>query len=68
LGVALFEKKDLDAARAQFDAVGNNDKSPHRAHGLYRSAECLLAQGKPDEARRSWSSSATTRHFITSPG
>ena len=50
LGVALFDKKDYAAAQAQFDAVGNNDKSPLRAHGLYRAAECLLALGKADEA------------------
>lgn len=52
LGAALFDKKDYTAAMGQFDAVGNNDKSPHRAHGLYRSAECLLALGKPDEAQK----------------
>jgi TolA-binding protein len=52
LGVALFEKKDFAAAQGQFDAVGNNDKSPQRAHGLYRSAECLLALGKPDDAQK----------------
>ncbi|HEY1190831.1 MAG TPA: tetratricopeptide repeat protein [Gemmata sp.] len=52
LGAALFEKKDYTAAMGQFDAVGNNEKSPHRAHGLYRSAECLLALGKPDDAQK----------------
>lgn len=52
LGAALFDKKDYAAAQGQFDAVGNNDKSPHRAHGLYRSAECLLALNKPDEAQK----------------
>jgi tetratricopeptide (TPR) repeat protein len=52
LGVALFEKKDYAAAQGQFDAVGNNDKSPHRAHGLYRSAECALALNKPDDAQK----------------
>ena len=50
LGVAQFDKKDYAAAQGQFDAVGNNDKSPLRAHGLYRSAECLLALGKAEEA------------------
>ncbi len=52
LGVLLFDKKDFAAAQGQFDAVGNNDKSPQRAHGLYRSAECLLALGKADEAAK----------------
>ncbi|QJW95946.1 tetratricopeptide repeat protein [Frigoriglobus tundricola] len=52
LGAALFDKKDYAAAQGQFDAVGNNEKSPHRAHGLYRSAECLLALGKADEAQK----------------
>jgi tetratricopeptide (TPR) repeat protein len=52
LGVALFEKKDFAAAQGQFDAVGNNDKSPHRAHGLYRAAECALALNKPDDAQK----------------
>ena len=52
LGAAYFDKKDYAAAQGQFDAVGNNDKSPHRAHGLYRSAECLLALGKADEAAK----------------
>ncbi|MFM8271961.1 MAG: tetratricopeptide repeat protein [Gemmata sp.] len=50
LGAALFDKKDYAAAQGQFDSVGNNDRSPHRAHGLYRAAECLLALGKPDDA------------------
>lgn len=52
LGAAYFDKKDYAAAQGQFDAVGNNDKSPHRAHGVYRSAECLLALGKADEAAK----------------
>ncbi len=51
LGAALFEKKDYVAAQGQFDAVGNNDKSQHRGQGLYRSAECMLAQGKTEEAK-----------------
>ena len=53
LGGVLFDKKDYAAAQGQFDAVAANDKSPHRGQGLYRSAECLLAQGKADEPRRS---------------
>jgi TolA-binding protein len=52
LGVLLFDKKDYAAAQGQFDAVGNNEKSPQRPHGLYRSAECLLAAGKADEAAK----------------
>lgn len=52
LGVALFDKKDFAAAQGQFDAVGNNEKSPLRAQGLYRAAECLLAQNKADEAAK----------------
>ncbi len=52
LGIALFEKKEFDAALSQFDAVGNNKKSPLRAHGIYRAAECLLVQNKPDEAAK----------------
>ncbi len=52
LGAAYFDKKDYAAAQGQFDAVGNNDKSAHRAHGLYRSAECFLALGKPDDAQK----------------
>jgi tetratricopeptide (TPR) repeat protein len=51
LGAALFDKKDYAAAQGQFDAVGANEKSPHRGQGLYRSAECLLAQSKPEEAK-----------------
>ncbi len=51
LGAALFAKKDLPAALAQFDAVAGNEKSPHRGAALYRSAECLLAQGKWEEAK-----------------
>jgi TolA-binding protein len=51
LGAALFDKKDYAAAQGQFDAVGNNEKSPHRGQGLYRSAECLLAQSKNEEAK-----------------
>ncbi|MCI0704962.1 MAG: tetratricopeptide repeat protein, partial [Planctomycetia bacterium] len=52
LGGALFDKKDFAAAQGQFDAVGNNAKSPHRAMGIYRAAECLLALGKADEAQK----------------
>jgi tetratricopeptide (TPR) repeat protein len=52
LGCVLFDQKDFAAAQGQFDAVGNNDKSPQRAHGLYRSAECSLALNKPDEAQK----------------
>jgi TolA-binding protein len=52
LGAALFDKKDYAAAQGQFDAVGNNEKSPHRGQGLYRSAECLMALGKPDDAAK----------------
>jgi TolA-binding protein len=52
LGAALFEKTDFAAAQGQFDAVGNNDKSPLRAHGLYRSAECALALDKADDAQK----------------
>ncbi|MBA4065540.1 MAG: hypothetical protein C0501_17855 [Isosphaera sp.] len=52
LGSALFDKKDYAAAQGQFDSVAANEKSPHRGQGLYRSAECLLAQGKADEAAK----------------
>ena len=51
LGGVLFEKKDYAAAQGQFDAVAANEKSPHRGQGLYRSAECLLAQGKNEDAK-----------------
>jgi len=50
LGAILFDKRDFPAALSQFEAVAANDKSPHRGQGLYRSAECLLALGKADEA------------------
>jgi tetratricopeptide (TPR) repeat protein len=52
LGGALFDKKDFPAAQGQFDSVANNEKSPHRGQALYRSAECLLAQGKADDAAK----------------
>jgi len=50
LGGVLFDKKDFAGAQGQFEAVAGNDKSPHRGQGLYRAAECLLAQRKADEA------------------
>jgi TolA-binding protein len=50
-GAALFAKKDLDAALAQFDAVAGNEKSAQRGVALYRAAECLMAAGKAEEAR-----------------
>jgi TolA-binding protein len=50
LGSTLFDKGDDTGAKAQFDAVAANEKSPHRGQALYRSAECLLRQGKADEA------------------
>jgi tetratricopeptide (TPR) repeat protein len=50
LGGALYDKQDFAGAQGQFDAVAANEKSAHRALGLYRSAECLLAQSKADEA------------------
>ncbi len=52
LGGALFDKKDFAGAMGQFDSVGNNEKSAHRGIGLYRSAECLLALNKPDDAAK----------------
>jgi cellulose synthase operon protein C len=52
LGAALFDKKDYVAAQGQFDSIGNNEKSPHRGQGLYRSAECLMAQAKYDDAAK----------------
>ena len=67
LGGVLFDKKDFAGAQGQFDAVAANEKSPHRGQGLYRSAECLLRQGKAEEAVRSSPSSATTRRSTTSP-
>lgn len=51
LGSALFAAKDHAAAQSQFDAVAANEKSPHRGQGLYRSAECLMAQGKFEDAK-----------------
>ncbi|MDB5309996.1 MAG: TPR-domain containing protein [Gemmataceae bacterium] len=51
LGAALFANKDVPGAQAQFDAVAGNEKSPHRGPALYRSAECLIAQGKWEEAK-----------------
>ena len=51
LGSALFAAKDFAAAQGQFDAVAGNEKSPHRGPALYRSAECLLAQGKAEDAK-----------------
>ncbi|HUR53493.1 MAG TPA: tetratricopeptide repeat protein, partial [Gemmataceae bacterium] len=52
LGGALFAKKEYPAAQGQFDAVAANEKSPHRGQALYRSAECLMATGKHDEAAK----------------
>jgi TolA-binding protein len=52
LGAALFAAKDIPAAKAQFEAVAGNPKSPHRAAALYRLAECLIAEGRWDEARK----------------
>ena len=51
LGGVLFDKRDYAGAQGQFDAVAASEKSPHRGQGLYRSAECLLAQGKNEEAK-----------------
>jgi tetratricopeptide (TPR) repeat protein len=68
LGIALFEKKDFAAAQGQFDAVGNNEKSPHRAHGLYRSAECLLALNKADEAAKKLAIFRDNAAFHNIPG
>jgi TolA-binding protein len=42
LGAALAAKGDFKAARAQFDAVGQNPKSPLTAQGQYRAAECFM--------------------------
>ena len=52
LGAALYDKKDFAAAQGQFDAVAANEKSPHRGQGLYRAAECLMAQNKFDDAAK----------------
>ncbi|MBX9579921.1 MAG: tetratricopeptide repeat protein [Gemmataceae bacterium] len=52
LGAALFAAKDVPAAKAQFETVAGNAKSPHRAAALYRLAECLIADKKWDEAAK----------------
>lgn len=51
LGTALFANKDVAGAQAQFDAVAGNERSPHRGAALYRSAECLMAQKKWEDAK-----------------
>ncbi len=51
LGAALFDKKDIPAAQAQFDAIASNEKSPHRGPAMYRSAECLMSLAKWEEAK-----------------
>ncbi|HEX4608217.1 MAG TPA: tetratricopeptide repeat protein, partial [Urbifossiella sp.] len=50
-GAALFAKKDLEGAQAQFDAVAGNEKSAQRGVALYRAAECLVATGRWDDAK-----------------
>ncbi|MBY0512477.1 MAG: tetratricopeptide repeat protein [Gemmataceae bacterium] len=51
LGSVYLAKKDYAAAQGQFDSVAANEKSPHRGQALYRSAECLIAQKKFEEAK-----------------
>lgn len=51
LGVALFDRKEYDAARSQFDVIAQNAKSPLRGQAMYRAAECLLAQKKFEDAK-----------------
>lgn len=51
LGSILFDKKDFAAAMGQFDSVAANEKSPHRGQAMYRSAECLIAQKKFEDAK-----------------
>jgi tetratricopeptide (TPR) repeat protein len=43
-------KKDVEAALEQVQTVTANEKSPNLAQATYREAECLLHQGKTDEA------------------
>lgn len=52
LGAALFAAKETDAAKAQFETVAGNAKSPHRAAAVYRLAECHIAARQWDEARK----------------
>ncbi len=52
LGAALFAAKNVDAAKAQFETVAGNGKSPHRADAVYRLGECLVAEKKWDEAAK----------------
>lgn len=68
LGSALFAKKEIDASKAQFDAVAANEKSPHRGAAMYRSAECLLAAGKFDEAQKSLAIFRDNGAFHNIPG
>jgi TolA-binding protein len=43
-------QEDIKAAQEQIQPVAENPKSPVVAHAVYREAECLLHQGRADEA------------------
>ena len=51
IGAAEFERKNYDAAKAQFEAIAANPKSQLRGPAAYRAGECLLVQGKFEDAK-----------------
>src|SRR5262249_127039 len=67
---ALVEsgKKDLEAALEQVQTVTANDKSPLLAQATYREAECLLHQGKTDDAIKLLSRFRDPAPFQNLPG
>ncbi|MFO0880287.1 MAG: tetratricopeptide repeat protein [Gemmataceae bacterium] len=48
--LAAEGRKDIDAALEQLQPITGNEKSPLLAQASYRESECLLQQGKLDEA------------------
>jgi tetratricopeptide (TPR) repeat protein len=67
-GAALFAKKDIEAALAQFDAVAGNEKSAQRGVAMYRAAECLMATGRWDDAKRRLTPFRDNGAFHSVPG
>ncbi len=68
LGAVQFAKGNFAAAQSQFDAIAANEKSPNRGQGIYRSAECLMAQKKFEEAKNTLAIFRDNGAFHNIPG
>ena len=68
LGGCLIQKKQFDAALELFDVVSRHPQSPQLGLAHLHAAECLEAQGKPDEALKRYVMFRDNGQFQNLPG